>query len=240
MWSFIPGRSGGYNKTGIALSLLALLEFATRPASNILAAEPSGRTSSANTVPKGDKAKAPTVSASNAKPSSNHWLTAAIPLGSLVFTLHNMISDSSTLIAWSWTGYTNGKPNGPLPHLHGSFTLLAQCLGLLIPISLSSYGDAGVDGNILAHPLWFLVGCGSSFVVYQYRNWVGYSGGLALAVFLMSITPLVMQRATLTGKVARTYTTAFFVAIVLNLASIFTVAYAFVPGGNIVRERTDV
>lgn len=69
---------------------------------------------------------------------------------------------------------------------------------------------------------------------------MGYSGGLALAVFLMSITPLVMQRATLTGKVARTYTTAFFVAIVLNLASIFTVAYAFVPGGNIVRERTDV
>lgn len=90
-------------------------------------------------------------------------------------------------------------------------------------------------------------------MMYSYRNWLGYTGGLAHALFLMSVIPLVLQRAAiavgsntsspdtakLTG-VARTYMLAMFVYCLLNLASIFTAAYAFVPGGWVFRERTDV
>lgn len=149
-----------------------------------------------------------------------------------------MASEPSTLIAWSWTGYTHGQPNGPLPHRHGYLTLIAQCFGLLLPILVTSAGSPGP--TIFAHPLWLAVGSVATFVVYSYRNWLGYSGGLVLAFFLMSITPMIFQDAASTGKVARTYFTAWLVSCILNLVSIFTVAYAFVPGGVYLRERTDL
>lgn len=81
--------------------------------------------------------------------------------------------------------------------------------------------------------------------MYRHRDWAGYVGGLNLALFLMSITPLVFHRAAAaalggTGKIGRVYFTALLVYCLLNLASIFTVAYAFVPGGIYFRERTDL
>lgn len=225
VWPFVTAKSMGYNKTGLTLGLLAVFEFYTRP--------------SAPSKPKGEKS-----TPARASPPSEGWLSAAIPLGSLIFCLHNMLADSSTLIAWSWTGYQNGVPKGPLPHLHGSLTLIAQCVGLLLPVVLStsaadSSASASSATDLLAHPVWLLCGAASSFVMYKYRDWTGYAGGLGTAVFLMSITPLVLQRAATTQKIGRTYFVAFLVYCVLNLASIFTVAYAFVPGGVYLRERTD-
>jgi hypothetical protein len=41
------------------------------------------------------------------------------------------------------------------------------------------------------------------------------------------------------GKVATTWSSAMAVYIIFNLASIFTAAYAFIPGGWVFRERTD-
>ncbi|KAF8659047.1 hypothetical protein AX16_001920 [Volvariella volvacea WC 439] len=221
IWPFIPARSGGYNRTGIALALISLVEYVSRPT----------------------PAQPPSIQ-KPARPSSlpsrlqDHWLSAAIPLGSLIFTLHNMVSESSTLVAWSWTGYTNGKPNGPVPHLHSSLTLVMQCLGLILPILLST-GESNAT-NPLSHPLWFAVGSTATYALYKYRNWEGYISGLVFAFFIMSITPLVFQRAAATGQLAKTYTTAWLITCLLNLASIFTVAYAFVPGGVYFRERTNL
>jgi hypothetical protein len=125
-----------------------------------------------------------------------------------------------------------------MPNLHGSLTLIAQSLGLLIPVILISFSSSGI--NLLAHPLWFFHGAASSYVMYRYKDWLGYAGGLNMALFMMSITPLVLKRAALTGAVAKTYFMAWLVFCILSLANVWTVAYAFVPGGVYLRERTDL
>lgn len=131
-----------------------------------------------------------------------------------------------------------------------------MAFGLLLALSLNPTPPTeSVDkakekqpeiNNPLSHPLWFAFGASSAYIMYTYRNWTGYAGGLGLAAFLMSILPQVFQVASTaaargkTPAVAKTYTIATFVYCLLNLASVFTAAYAFVPGGVYFRERTDL
>lgn len=201
--------TGGYNKTGILLALLAVMELSLRPAPN---------------------APPPTQKAL----ASKSWITSGLALGSLIFTLHNLLADSATLISWSWTGY---PVRGPVPHLHGYLTVIAQCLGLAIPILLPS---AWV--GILCHPIWFAYGAVGTYVMYHYRDWIGYFGGLNVAVFCMSVLPTILSvvAESSNGHLAKTYTLTFFVTCLLYLANMWTVAYAFVPGGVYLRERTDL
>lgn len=116
-------------------------------------------------------------------------------------------------------------------------TILSQCLGLSI-LLVMSYSSGRV--NLLAHSGWFFFGAVSCFVFYHYRNILGYAGGLSFACFSMSITPVVLHRAASTGMLVNTYLTAMFVYCLLSLASVWTVAYAFVPAGSYLRERTDL
>lgn len=220
VWPQVTDSSGGYNKIGITLACLSLYEFYTRPSRGVDATK--------------DAVKVVESASDASKP---HWAASAIALGSLIFSLHTLLSDSSTLIAWSWTGYADRKPLGPQPHLHGWMTLIAQCIGLLIPIIAPAWGQ-----KALIHPLWLAYGCSGAFAMYQYRNWLGYLGGLNLTVFLMSIIPHVLQGAALASKTAaaKTYFTAWLVSCLLDLAGVWTVAYAFVPGGVYLRERTDL
>lgn len=213
---------GGYNKTGLVLASLALYEFHTRPSY-------SAHEQTTETAAPGVRLAIADV--------GRHWFSSAVSLGSLLFSLHCLLSDSGTLIAWSWTGYEDRRPRGPQPNLHGSITLVAQCLGLLISVLAISR-----QSNILTHPLWFIYGAASSAVMYRYRNWPGYIGGLHLAIFMMSIIPQVLQDAASTskGRIAKTYFTAWLVACLLDLANVWTVAYAFVPGGVYLRERSDM
>lgn len=91
---------------------------------------------------------------------------------------------------------------------------------------------------------WYMFGAGSTYVMYTYRNWLGYSGGFGVAMWLMSIFPVVFESAAeeiRAGKsVAKIYAAAMFFYCVMHVASVFTVAYAFVPGGVYLRERTDL
>ncbi|KAG7089727.1 hypothetical protein E1B28_011382 [Marasmius oreades] len=213
VWPIVDSRSGGYNKTGLAVACVALLELYTRP----ISAQPPSERDRLRVIPE-------------------TTLNTALPLGSLLFIFHNLLSEPGTLIAWTWTGYENGRPRGPLPGLHGSLTIIAQCLGILFSVALLK----GNFGRVLAHPIWFVVGNSAAYVLYHYRNWSGYWGCLVFAFFSMSITPLVIVRASRTKAVARTYFTAMLVYCLLMLAAIWTVAYAFVPGGPYLRERTDL
>ncbi|PFH46805.1 hypothetical protein AMATHDRAFT_153788 [Amanita thiersii Skay4041] len=213
IWPFTDAKAFIFNRIGFSLAFLALLEFCWRkPAHN------KG----------GNMAHIPP------KEWSSTW-SASIALGSLLFTLHNLLADSSTLIAWSWTGYRNGAPNGPVPHLHGSLTHVAQILGLLLSLSVSP-----VTQRLLTNPVWFFYGVGSSFVMYKYRNWTGYMGGLNFTIFAMSIIPSVLKTSASTGRQVITYFMALLVYCLFHVAGVFTVAYAFVPGGEYFRERTDL
>ncbi|KAI6147018.1 Frag1/DRAM/Sfk1 family-domain-containing protein [Pisolithus thermaeus] len=224
VWPMLNEETGGYNRMGIALAVLALLELGTRP----LAPHHTSTTSQ----------KGVGTSSSHGRDTASHWLASSIALGSLFFTLHCLLSDSSTIVAWSWTGYESRKPRGPLPHLYGAVTILAQSLGLLIPVVLPS----SMASALLTHIAWFAYGCVSSFIMYNFRNWLGFAGGLNLAVFCMSITPSVISQAAANGfnKPGRTLFLAFLLVIIFYVANVFTAAYAFVPGGVYFRERTDL
>ncbi|KAI0648890.1 Frag1/DRAM/Sfk1 family-domain-containing protein [Trametes meyenii] len=215
VWPSVDSRSGGWNMTGLALALLAIAEFASRPASTPSLKKDTKETRSSPT-------------------SQPHWLPASLALGSLLFSLHSLLSDPSTLIAWSWTGY---PITGPVPNVHGSLTHVAHALGLALTAFLSHTGS-----RALTHPLWLAAGAGSAYVLYAYRDWAGYAGGLGVALFLASVGPGVWARAAEAGRghAARTAAVAWLVVCVFNVASTFTVAYAFVPGGTYLRERTDL
>ncbi|KAG6900584.1 hypothetical protein C0993_008301 [Termitomyces sp. T159_Od127] len=217
LWPFVDRKNNLYNSVGFALTLAAIYETHTRP--TVISSAPAKKEVKIST------------------PSGASWFTAALPLGSFLFTVHSLIADPSTLIAWSWTGYQNGSPKGPVPHLHGALTLVVQCAGLLIPMLLVPLNAF----DLLMHPAWFAFGALNAYIMYAYRNWTGYLGGLGLALFLMSITPVVLRRAVQTseGGTVKVFGVAMGVYCLLNLASIFTVAYAFVPGGVYFRERTD-
>lgn len=216
-------ETGGYNKTGMVIAVCAILELATRPSSPLI---------------KEGKSGGPKDVSDNAKDTPRNWIASSIALGSLFFTLHCMFTDSSTIIAWSWTGYQDGQPRGPLPHLHGSITLIAQSLGLVVSAVLTTPASFA----LLSHPLWFAYGCASAFFMYRCRDWTGFLGRLNFAIFCMSILPsLLSQSSAWKGdKVGRRYFVTFFVAILFYLANMWTVAYAFVPGGSYLRERTDL
>lgn len=219
VWPFVHEASGGYNKTGIALACIAITNYYYRDTSSTIEFAVGQRQS----TPK------PSESSASTKTRSS-WLLDGAALGGFVFTLHCFITDSSTLITWSWTGY---PVKGPVPHLHGSLTHVAQAVGLLLPFLFSSLSS-------LSHPVWFFYGALSAYVTYGYKDWTGYFGGLNLALFLMSIIPVVLARAASNKHLARTYTLAFLVSALFDVVSTFTVAYAFVPGGEIFRERTHV
>lgn len=219
-------ETGGYNKTGMVIAVCAILELATRPSSPLINSE------------EGKSGGPKDVSKNNVKDIPRNWIASSIALGSLFFTLHCMFTDSSTIIAWSWTGYQDGQPRGPLPHLHGSITLFAQSLGLIIPAVLPTSASSA----LLNHHLWFAYGCASAFVMYRFRDWTGFLGGLNFAIFCMSILPSVLSQSSAWkgDKVGRRHFVTFFVAVLFYLANVWTVAYAFVPGGSYLRERTDL
>lgn len=216
-------ETGGYNKTGIVIAICAILELAVRPSSF-----PANET----------KSDRPKDVSNNTKDIPRNWMASSIALGSLFFTLHCMFTDSNTVIAWSWTGYQDGHPRGPVPRLHGSITLFAQAFGLIIPAVL----PASVSSALLNHTLWFVYGCASALVMYHFRDWTGFLGGLNFAIFCMSILPSVLSQSSAWqgDKVGRRHFVTFFVAILFYLANVWTVAYAFVPGGSYLRERTDL
>jgi len=151
---------------------------------------------------------------------------AGLGLGGAVFGLHSLLSDSSTLISWVWEGY---PIRGPIAVPHGSWTIAAMGMGLVIGLFYPRFARS-----------WTAFGAGSSAaaVLTLYSNWTGYYGALVLTVYLMAVTPALITNA---AKFApgRTFFTAFMSYNIMVLFHVWVVAYAFVPGGPLVREHND-
>ncbi|KAK9446917.1 Frag1/DRAM/Sfk1 family-domain-containing protein [Limtongia smithiae] len=200
VWPIMHAENGGWNKTGIVVGIVTAL----------LAAHPQVGSSE-------------TVSSSKRGTS----VFAAAGLGSLLFTLHSLLSDSSTLIYFAWNGY---PLTGPLPVPYGAVTILAMILGVYVGV---------VKKNAVGGWIPFLVGCAGAFVLYKFEDWTGYIGSVVFTVYIMSIVPTLLQSASI-HPAGRTFGFAFLIYSFLVLGHVWVVAYAFVPGGPLLRERTDI
>lgn len=201
LWPIMYEANGGMNKTGILLFGLALARFAQR-------STPSGG--------------APPDSQ---KPSGSFAL-AGLGFAGLIFGLHSLLSDSSTMILWVWEGY---PVRGPLAVPHGAWTIFTMGLGLVFGLfypnvtrSWTAYGIGAVGAALLT----------------ALHDWTGFYGALVLTFYLMAITPSLITNA-LRYPPGRTFFLGFFVYNFMLLFHVWIVAYAFVPGGPLVRERTD-
>ena len=202
IWPIMHEPNGGWNKTGLGIAVVAIL-VSTR----------STASSGADIAAPGPVTK-------------GYSLFASFGLAGILFSMHSMLSDSSTMISWVWEGY---PVRGPLAVPHGAVTLLAMGLGLTI----------GLFAPRLSRS-WAFYGVGSigAAILTTRSHWSGYFGGLVLAVYTMAAAPVLINHATRHSP-AKTFGVGFLVYNFMVLFHVWVVAYAFVPGGPLVRERTD-
>ncbi len=109
-------------------------------------------------------------------------------------------------------------------------TLLALSVGLTL------FGHCHV---LVTSVQWFSVGVVSAVIFYYGHTYTAFFGGVLLAVYAMSLWPLLLKRAV---QFPPHQVFAIMVSIYFSyiLLSVWVVAYNFVPGGVFTRERTDV
>lgn len=202
--------TGGWNKTGLVLAAAASIEYANRPL-NLYPAPPMSYQA-------GKKDVAPF-----APPSKSQQRLVSIGLGALIHLVQTFATDSGTIIAWTWTGY---PITGPTLHPFAGVVIAAAAIGPFLPL------------DVLGLP-WAMFGCTGAVLLYGFQDWIGFLGGLMLVTYLTSILPPYLRAASV-GKPASTFGNAQLINILLDVASVVTVAYAFVPLGWILRERTDL
>lgn len=200
IWPVMNASTGGWNGTGLVLGILAALRFTRRPPVS------SGLAPVSNT--------------------GGSSVLSAFGIGGLMFGLHSLLSDTSTMILWVWEGF---PIRGPYFSTHGWFTVAAMSVGLFVGIWKPTCA-----GGFLP----YLVGTAGAMVLTFNSHWVGYYGGLVLAVYLMAVSVPLISTASKKSP-ATTFGLGFLLYNFLVLFHVWVVAYAFVPGGPLVRERTD-
>ncbi|TVY71446.1 Protein cwh43 [Lachnellula suecica] len=199
IWVIANSENGGHNGLGFILAVLAVLR-STR--------------------------KSPVAGSQLQGHKEGSSILAGLGIAGVFFGMHSLLSDSSTIILWTWEGY---PVKGPISAPHGALTIAAMAGGLVI----------GLFNDTLARS-WTFFGLGSigAALLTTTSNWTGYYGGLALSVYLMAVAvPLIGSAARKNPAV--TFGFGFLVYNFMVLFHVWVVAYAFVPGGPLVRERTD-
>ncbi|KAF9546488.1 hypothetical protein EC957_009701 [Mortierella hygrophila] len=153
------------------------------------------------------------------------WLLAAIGGGGYLFCLHSMFTDSTTISRWSLGGYPN---TGPQPVPGGLMVIAAMAMGL----TLSS------KRRWVTSLIWWAVGTAGLAVLHFNEGDIGFAGGIVFTVYALSLFPALF-RSLSRQPPGRTFLLAMLVYNFLALAHVWVVAYAFVPGGEVMRERTD-
>jgi endonuclease/exonuclease/phosphatase family metal-dependent hydrolase len=202
IWPIMHESNGGWNKTGLGFAVVAIL-LSTR----------STASSGADLAAPGPYAKGSS-------------LLASFGLAGILFSMHSLLSDSSTMISWVWEGY---PVRGPLAVPHGAVTLLAMGFGLIVGLFMP---------NLSRSWAFYGVGATGAAMLTTRSHWSGYYGGLNLAIYTMAAAPVLITHAARHSP-AITFGVGFLVYNFMTLFHVWVVAYAFVPGGPLVRERTD-
>lgn len=199
IWPIMHDENGGWNKLGIFLAFAANLRSTRQNTDNRRGLE--------------------TMSS----PAGSHIL-AGLGLGGLFFSMHSLLSDSSTMILWVWEGF---PVRGPIA-AHGVVTLLAMGGGVIHFIWLQEGAPRWRSYSVLGS---------GALLLTSYSNWTGFLGAVLVAIELMSLAPSLVGSAARRGPAA--FGLGFLVYNILVLAHVWVVAYAFVPGGPLMREHTD-
>ncbi|KAI9030757.1 Frag1/DRAM/Sfk1 family-domain-containing protein [Phycomyces nitens] len=154
------------------------------------------------------------------------WYFASAGFGAVLFALHSMYTDSSAIMRWSVGGYPS---YGPEPVPWGVVTIASLALGLWLSTSNRS----------MTSLWWYVIGCIGCGVFYVFQGWPAYYGGLLQGLYFMSVMPSLVRGITVHPPF-KTLFTSFFIYNLLCLAHVWVVAYAFVPGGVYLRERSDL
>ncbi|PWY99457.1 hypothetical protein BCV70DRAFT_217814 [Testicularia cyperi] len=212
-WPFMNATNGGHNAVLLGLALLAIVELFLRS--------------------KYDHMPAIRIRASKQQQRQTHktssetgsFWTAALGVGAFLFSIHTHLTDTGTLIAWGWTGY---PITGPMAIPHGCIILITMAFSSLAATRWSSFGY---------RLTLFLVQCGSAALLYFTVDWNSFTGALGMALSLPPLAfPLVS--AAMRHDPIKVMLASWLIANVLIFVGVLTVAYAFVPGGKVMRERT--
>lgn len=206
IWPIMHEFNGGKNLIGLVFGILSCLDLIIRDFND-------------------KKKKLSDKSSSNFLKFKKNWTSASLGLGAILFGLHSMFTDSSTIMRWVVDGYPNYGPN---PISWGPVTIFAMGLGLLI----------STNAKLSTSFTMYVIGCFSCIIIYFVPAWIGYYASLVLGAYFMAIVPHLIRSAILHSP-GRTLFTAMMVYNILCLAHVWVVAYEFVPGGPIARERTN-
>lgn len=211
-WPFMDSTNGGHNVVLLSIALLAVAEIASRPKYDRLP------------IIQRRQGRTPAQTVSNTQSQGRFWL-ATVGVGALLYSLHTFLTDTGTMIAWGWTGY---PIKGPMAIPHGCIILITMAFSSLAATRWTSFG--------YRIPL-FLVQCGSAALLYFAVDWNSFIGALGMA---LSLPPLAFPiiSAAMRHDPIKVMLVGWLIANVLTFLGVLTVAYAFVPGGKIMRERT--
>ncbi|EEB06189.1 glycosylceramide biosynthesis protein [Schizosaccharomyces japonicus yFS275] len=151
---------------------------------------------------------------------------ASLCLGTVLYGLHVLLCDSSTIILWNWSGY---PVRGPLPLPHGLITIVTMIATIFLAPKIYRCRRLVLHG--------FSVFVSSAYLLHVRDGWMGYFAGLYFANYLIICFYAVMVSAVHFNPGAF-YGLALFFYIIYALAHVWVVAYEFVPGGKLMRERT--
>ncbi|XP_059144809.1 PGAP2-interacting protein-like [Physella acuta] len=154
----------------------------------------------------------------------NHWLPSGVGLGSLLCLTHMCFGEASLITRWTVKGYPETGPS-PLPW--GSLVLLCLSLGTAVQIKA-----------VLAIPVTLAATVSFYFLLLFPDPWLAFYAGCCLAFLTMTLWPAVIDVCTQSNP-ALCLTVASLTYIIQILFWVWTVAFNFVPYGELTREHTD-
>ncbi|GAA6017802.1 hypothetical protein JCM11491_004624 [Sporobolomyces phaffii] len=220
LWPFVRStleektNNGGWNGPGLAIGVLAWLQVRARND------QMTKNRQAMQSLPR------------PLRPPFGSGVASTLGFGGLFFLLVLLFTDSGTAIAWSFNGYPS---SGPFNVPHGSLTILALSLGVLLPfVSPSS------SKRVSTSALTFLIACICATLTYSQTSWSSFIPALLLGTYSTLLFPYYLSSLLEHTSTPASFFLAFFFYCLLVLASTFAVAYAFVPSGDLFRERMDL
>lgn len=205
IWAVMNENTNGYNNTGL---VIAILFGMLTPFTNQIHTLPSK-------LPRADFTFVSKIFIS-------------LGFGALIFSIHQLLTDSSTVIYWAWEGFTDST--GPLQWPWSGLTCAVMLFATLISIRFI---------NKPLVPSILLIISTAVLCCRPIKEWNKYiAGGLLYVASLIMVTPTYLILVASTKSIC-VFTLGLIFYNFLVLGHVWVVAYAFVPGGWLLRERIE-